>query len=94
MTRAKRGARIGDADEGAAGRKFVGDQKTAGAANCAACGRGFAISDEGDLVRAGRFERRDAGNFKIAHRLPRPLSNDPQSRPRPASPCMIQTYAG
>jgi hypothetical protein len=63
------GARICCANEGAAGRKFIGDQKAASARICG-CGGGFAISDEGDLMWTGRFESRDTDNFKRAIAFP------------------------
>ncbi len=63
------GARIGGADEGTAGGKFVGDQKAA-CTGIRGCGGGFAIPDKGDLMLAGRFESRDADNFKRSIAFP------------------------
>jgi hypothetical protein len=57
------GARIGGTDEGTTGLKFAGYQETTGA-GVRGCSGGFAISDEGDFMRTGRFQSRDTDYFQ------------------------------
>ena len=64
------GARIGDADDGAARGKFIRDQEAAGAGSRGR-GGGLSISDECDLVAGGRFKRSGGRNFKRAIAIPR-----------------------
>jgi len=63
------GARVGGAEDGAACRKILPDQQAAGAGTS---GRGccLSISDECNLMRTGRFESRDTGNFKLPIAFP------------------------
>ena len=66
--RCEAGTRLLDADDGAVGREFVANEKTT-RARLSGLGGGFAIADEGDFAWSGGFERRGAGDVKIAGSL-------------------------
>ena len=77
-------ARIFHADYCAALREIVHDQKTS-SLRIRGRGQRFAISNEGDLVRTGRFERGNARNFKASIAFPSRLQMTGNVS-RPASP--------
>ena len=89
-------ARIGDADDGAAGGEFAGHQQTT-RARLSGLRRRLAIADERDLARAGGFERA----APVISRSPAPSQaafSAARFHPR-RTPCLsiqtvcIQTYA-